>query len=289
MHSLILKHITTPLEGNLFVYSRLSNVEFVKKTTPGIGIKFGLTGTEKYLVDDKEFLVHADEYVFVNHNQEFSAQVDTTEAKGLCIQVSNAILNDVRQYLSGKQNELSIYNEPQLSEPCYFINDIHKTAYSNTGKFLSSLKYFNYELGAPVLPEDFFYRLAWHLVTEQSTIQQQVNRLPAKKNVTKEELYRRVKKAREIMNDCYLQPVNMNDVAKEINLSKFYFLQMYKKIFGMSPYQYLIYKRLEHAKHLLKSSTYPINEIALLSGYSDIYSFSKSFKKAFNTSPSAFR
>jgi len=289
MHSSTLKHVIKPLDGNMFVYSRLSNIEFGKKSTAGIGIKFGLTGTEKYFVDDKEFLVHADEYVFVNHNQEFAAQVDTTETKGLCIQVSNAILNEVRQCLSGKQNELNTYNEPQLSDPIYFINDIHKAAYSNTGAFLAVLKHFNYELDAPVLPEDFFYRLAWHLITEHSNIHHQLSRLPAKKKVTKEELYRRVKKAKEIMNDCYLQPVNMNDIAREINLSKFYFLQTYKKIFGVSPYQYLIFKRLEHAKHLLQFSAYTINEIALLSGYSDIYTFSKSFKKAFNTSPSAFR
>lgn len=289
MQASILKHIIQPCDGNMIVYSRLSDVEFEKKSAEGIGIKLGFTGSENYLVDNKEFLLQADEYLLVNHKQNFATQVEKNEARGLCIQVNNKTLNDIKQSLLIKPDKIYFYDEAQSSEPLYFTNKINKTSYNNTGRFLSALKNYNYELNIPQLPEDFFYGLAYHLVTEHLNVQIPIDKLSAKKTGTKKELYSRIKKAKEIMDDCYLQRVHIDSIAKEINLSKFYFLQTYKAIYGISPYQYLIFRRLGYAKHLLGFSTYTINEIAILSGYSDIHSFSKSFKKAFNIAPSSFR
>jgi len=186
-------------------------------------------------------------------------------------------------------NELPQHDKDQSPSPLYFINHISNAALSNTGSILMQLKNVNYEPGATGFTEEIFYRLAVSLVTENMDTYTQVNRLLSKKKHTKEELYRRVKRAKEIMDDCYLKELQVDEIAKEVNLSKFYFLQAYKKIFGVSPYQYLIFKRLSYAKHLLVHTDFSISEIALLSGYSDIYIFSKSFKKVFNVAPSSFR
>lgn len=59
--------------------------------------------------------------------------------------------------------------------------------------------------------------------------------------------------------------------------------------YGKSPIQKLIQLRLERAKSLLLNTRWPVQQIASYVGYSNIFNFSKSFKKSVGISPSEFR
>jgi AraC-like DNA-binding protein len=57
----------------------------------------------------------------------------------------------------------------------------------------------------------------------------------------------------------------------------------------MSPQQFIISKKLNYALELIKQQGADISEAALLSGFSDISAFSKTFKKHYGCSPSKFQ
>jgi AraC-like DNA-binding protein len=59
--------------------------------------------------------------------------------------------------------------------------------------------------------------------------------------------------------------------------------------FGKSPIQKLIHLRIERAKNLLLNTQWPVQHIASYVGYTNIFNFSKSFKKLAGISPSEFR
>ena len=59
--------------------------------------------------------------------------------------------------------------------------------------------------------------------------------------------------------------------------------------FGISPIQKLIHLRIERAKSLLLNTQWPVQHIASYVGYTNIFNFSKSFKKLVGVSPSEFR
>ena len=59
--------------------------------------------------------------------------------------------------------------------------------------------------------------------------------------------------------------------------------------FGKSPIQKLIHMRIERAKSLLQNTRWPVQHIASYVGYTNIFNFSKSFKKLVSVSPSEFR
>jgi AraC-like DNA-binding protein len=59
--------------------------------------------------------------------------------------------------------------------------------------------------------------------------------------------------------------------------------------FGKSPIQKLIHLRIERAKSLLLNTRWPVQHIASYVGYTNIFNFSKSFKKLVGASPSEFR
>jgi AraC-like DNA-binding protein len=59
--------------------------------------------------------------------------------------------------------------------------------------------------------------------------------------------------------------------------------------FGISPIQKLIHLRIERAKSVLLNTQWPVQHIASYVGYTNIFNFSKSFKKLVGVSPSEFR
>jgi AraC-like DNA-binding protein len=59
--------------------------------------------------------------------------------------------------------------------------------------------------------------------------------------------------------------------------------------FGKSPIQKLIHLRIKRAKSLLQNTRWPVQHIASYVGYTNIFNFSKSFKKLVGVSPSEFR
>ncbi len=67
-----------------------------------------------------------------------------------------------------------------------------------------------------------------------------------------------------------------------------YFVRLFKKSIGLTPYQYIISYRLAEAKKILRTDL-SISQIANMTGYDDIKSFSRSFKQCFGISPSMYR
>ncbi|MFH1512553.1 MAG: AraC family transcriptional regulator [Bacillota bacterium] len=67
-----------------------------------------------------------------------------------------------------------------------------------------------------------------------------------------------------------------------------YFIRLFRQSIGVTPYQYIISHRLQAAKKLLAKNE-SITRVADQTGYRDIKSFSRAFKKCFGMTPSAFR
>jgi len=68
-----------------------------------------------------------------------------------------------------------------------------------------------------------------------------------------------------------------------------YFIRFFKNHLGMTPMAYIYERRLEKAKQLLMTSDMSIGEIAMATGFHDIFHFSKAFKKRIGVAPSEFR
>jgi len=80
----------------------------------------------------------------------------------------------------------------------------------------------------------------------------------------------------------------LNDIAKICGISEGHFRRLFKEYSGYNPVEFRQIYRLKKAKQLLLSGTYSISEIAEELHFSDIYHFSKSFKKAFGVSPNKY-
>lgn len=78
-------------------------------------------------------------------------------------------------------------------------------------------------------------------------------------------------------------------LANLVHFHPNYFTNIFKKYMGMPPIQYVNKMRIERAKYLLKTTGSQINEIALITGFCDVYYFSRTFKSYTGYSPTDFR
>lgn len=87
----------------------------------------------------------------------------------------------------------------------------------------------------------------------------------------------------------YTQNLNLNNMAEKIHVSPYYLSHIFKKIYGQSPRQYLIRRRIGEAQTLLIDTDMAITDIALSTGYNNLSHFNTSFVKITGFPPSKYR
>ena len=85
------------------------------------------------------------------------------------------------------------------------------------------------------------------------------------------------------------EPGIIEGMAGRCGLSRPRFDVVFKSVFGVSPGRYVLDLRMRNAQRLLISTMMPVGEIAALSGFSEIFHFSKIFKQKCGLSPKAYR
>lgn len=81
----------------------------------------------------------------------------------------------------------------------------------------------------------------------------------------------------------------MPALARAAHLSTAHFSREFRRVFGETPHQYLLTRRLERAAALLRNTDRSIVEICLAVGLRSVGSFTTSFGRAFGLSPTAYR
>ncbi len=95
--------------------------------------------------------------------------------------------------------------------------------------------------------------------------------------------------ATKYINDNIDLNITLEDIEKEIGITKNYIYKIFKEILNTSPKEYIISHKLELSKKLLKSSELSIKEIALKLSFSSDSHFNKSFKNHFGITPKKYK
>lgn len=86
----------------------------------------------------------------------------------------------------------------------------------------------------------------------------------------------------------YADVITNKMLAKECSFSEEYFRKQFKKIYGISPKQYLIDRRINAAKQLLAEGILKVQEISQRCGFSNQYHFCRLFKEKTGLSPTEY-
>jgi AraC-like DNA-binding protein len=98
-----------------------------------------------------------------------------------------------------------------------------------------------------------------------------------------------INKAKIFMADSIDKKINLEELAFELGVGYSWFRRMFRYYTGLAPVQYFLELKLNKAKDLLISTSLPIKEIAVITGFDSQFYFSKFFKKRMGISPIKLR
>jgi AraC-like DNA-binding protein len=266
---------------------RFSEFNKLEAETPftGLGIKYVASGEETYLANDKKFSVKEGEYIIGNDFTSSIVKIDHQKpVQGLCIDISSEIISEVADYYDLNGVDLTEF----LLSDQFFVNryNIKNTTLGySLVEINQSVKSGNFN--NQFLKEELFYSLAESIITDQRFIFNHLNKMDFKKVNTNEEVFRLLLKAKELLYLHAMKNLSLEEISAGAGISKYHFIRLFKTVFGISPYQYQIRRRLENAKIELLNGV-SILDTAFAHGYADLATFSKAFKQAFGQSPSQF-
>ena len=92
-----------------------------------------------------------------------------------------------------------------------------------------------------------------------------------------------------LIEQHYSGNITVQSIADTLNIDRSYFSNFFKKETGLSPKQYLINHRLSKALELLDKGKYTVSVVSASVGFSDLFTFSRCFKKHYGVSPSEYK
>lgn len=103
-----------------------------------------------------------------------------------------------------------------------------------------------------------------------------------------QETVRKIKHAKEYLLKHLDSPPGLKELAKLAGLNEYQLKVGFKEIYGNTVYGYLLDHKLDHARVLLDSSRFQVNEVAYQIGYANPSHFIAAFKKKFGVTPKKY-
>ncbi|MGW6455381.1 helix-turn-helix transcriptional regulator [Streptomyces sp. NPDC055078] len=99
----------------------------------------------------------------------------------------------------------------------------------------------------------------------------------------------RLRRARDTMDREYTRPLDVPALAAVALMSPGHFSRSFRAAFGETPYNYLMTRRIERAKALLRRGDLSVTDVCFEVGCTSLGSFSSRFTKLVGETPSAYR
>jgi len=100
---------------------------------------------------------------------------------------------------------------------------------------------------------------------------------------------RLLRRVRDRMDREYAQPLNVEALARGVNMSAGHLSRQFKEAYGESPYSYLMTRRIERAMALLRRGDMSVTEVCFAVGCSSLGTFSTRFTELVGMPPSTYR
>jgi AraC-like DNA-binding protein len=98
-----------------------------------------------------------------------------------------------------------------------------------------------------------------------------------------------LRRARDLADRRYAEPLDLDALASAAGVSKYHFLRCFAATYGLTPGAYLTERRMERAQDLLRATNLTVTEVCHLVGYASLGSFSSTFHRLVGVSPSAYQ
>jgi AraC-like DNA-binding protein len=100
---------------------------------------------------------------------------------------------------------------------------------------------------------------------------------------------KRLRRARDLIDREYARPLDVPALARSAFMSAAHFSRQFRAAYGETPYSYLMTRRIERAKTLLRRRDMSVTDVCMAVGCTSLGSFSTRFTELVGETPSAYR
>lgn len=281
--------LNKPSDSDVVYYSEL-NEWFTGNAFRSFSLKYVVDHCIYYKVGNTEHTVKSGNFLLACKQPDVKAYFDSNKfVKSICIDICPATVAEAFTVLTAQNDhDFDNYMVGYFKAPEFF----EAVCPVNTSQFRGMLNELvvaiaNGQTGE-YINREWFLELVEKIIFHEYGNYLALNGLHSVKLETRKEILRRLKTARQFMDDEFLDIDEIKRVATICNMSEFHFYRSFRQAFSISPYQYLLNKRLEFATELIKRGDMPLTNIAAHCNFPDVFTFSKAFKRRFHTAPSRF-
>ena len=259
-------------------------------------VKYVVEGCEHYTINGYRHSVPAGSYLLVNHHAEGFVEIESrTSVKGICISLAPELLMEaVASHLEPGAAQPDWSLDRFFTTPDFFENQ-YSAERTSAGRMLRHLEQTmgNWPRTSPwrdfsPLTREICFDLAGRIVADHVPVIRQLQAIRSVKPATRKDLLRRVTRGREYLDAHFSEPLDIATVARAACLSEYHFFRLFRAVYGLSPYRYLLQRRLETAAARLSDGRTTVAGVAADCGFADVQAFSKAFKSRMGVSPGAF-
>ena len=98
-----------------------------------------------------------------------------------------------------------------------------------------------------------------------------------------------LRRARDLMDREYARPLDVAELARAALMSPGHFSRQFRAVYGETPYSYLMTRRIERAKALLRRGDLSVTDVCMAVGCTSLGSFSARFTELVGETPTAYR
>jgi AraC family transcriptional regulator len=280
--------LNKPVDVDVVYYSELKEW-FTSNAFRSFSLKYVVDNCIHYKVGNKEHTVSSGNMLLACQQPHVKAYFESDKlVKSICIDIKPETVAEAFTVMSsGSDHNFDNYLAKYFQHPEFFeavcpVNSA--TAFRD--KLNGLVAAISRGDAAEQVNKEWFHDLLEKIIYHEYGNYLALNGIRSLKLETKKELLSRLMKAREFMNENFLTIEEVSEVSAFCNLSEFHFFRSFRQAFGITPYQYLLNKRLELGKELLTKGNLSVTQIAFECNFPDIFTFSKAFKRRFGVSPS---
>lgn len=267
-------------------YSEL-NEWFTGNAFRSFSLKYVIDKCIYYKTEKKEHAVQQGNILLACRQPHVKAYFDSKEiVKSICIDICPATVAEAFTIISAKgdynfDNYLSNYfRYPE------FFEAVCPVKATGLNKKLNQLVNLINTNDTELINKEWFMDLAEKIIYHEYGNYLALNGINSIKLETKKELLERLYRGKQYIDENCLKIKDVAEVACYSNLSEFHFFRSFKQAFNISPYQYLLNKKLSIAKTLIEDKDLSLTEVAVKCSFPDLSTFSKAFKRQFGKPPS---
>jgi AraC family transcriptional regulator len=271
------------------IYSGRARRHLIENYAGPLSVKTMVSGAAFWHTDAGAQRVKPSSFLVLNKGTKYTLEMNSRDpSHTFVLFFRDGFVEDVERCLnSPRRGLLDDPFSPSRGTP--FVEAIHSAGESGVGMALSRVRNAWLAGGNDGALEEGFHGVALELIRLQKDTLRLAGAAPSLRQSTRNELFRRVQRARVLIEDCYLKDLSLQELAAEACLSPYHFHRSFREVYGVTPHQHVQCLRLREAARFLKETELPIAAVCAKSGFSSVPSFSTLFSSRFRISPSHFR